>query len=178
MFKDTEFLFLSLQHGAEDENTMTRQFVSEHTNAALVLYSADPGLYEVWNFAIKHLARSVSSLILLSFSHFPFFFFSLLHPFARSFLALTIFFLSLYMLRRSDYITNWNVDDRKHPESLYHHYRTLQDNPSATMVSSAVHVTFKPNLHWEQTVLDRNTSTWWTWNELPGWSPSKVYEVS
>eukprot|EP00457_Paulinella_chromatophora_P001024 gb/GEZN01001026.1/.p1 GENE.gb/GEZN01001026.1/~~gb/GEZN01001026.1/.p1 ORF type:complete len:968 (+),score=141.72 gb/GEZN01001026.1/:223-3126(+) len=65
-FKDSEFLFLSLDEGSEpQENTRIGEefcmgFVKKHANAAFVSFQTDPGLYGMWNFATKLLARGTA----------------------------------------------------------------------------------------------------------------------
>eukprot|EP00808_Paulinella_micropora_P017588 g3436.t1 len=73
------------------------------------------------------------------------------------------------VMGRGEAITNWNADDRKHPDSLRLHWNALGDNPSVMVVGSAVLVTYTPNLSWEQAAASKDTQTWWT--DYGGGSP-------
>eukprot|EP00808_Paulinella_micropora_P022202 g33599.t1 len=73
------------------------------------------------------------------------------------------------VMGRGEAITNWNADDRKHPDSLRLHWNALRDNPSVMVVGSAVLVTYTPNLSWEQAAASKDTQTWWT--DYGGGSP-------
>ena len=46
---------------------------------------------------------------------------------------------------RAEYISNANVDDRKHPHHLEKHYMMLEENPDVDLVYADVAVTYTPN---------------------------------
>lgn len=52
-------------------------------------------------------------------------------------------------MAKSDYITNSNLDDRRNPESLEKHIKTLEENPNIDLVYSGYFITYEPNQSFE-----------------------------
>lgn len=57
-------------------------------------------------------------------------------------------------LSSAKYITNWNVDDRKHPSSLALKVAVLEERPDVDIVTSAVLVSYEANAVWSNRFKD------------------------
>jgi len=69
------------------------------------------------------------------------------------------------------YLTNWNVDDRKHRLALSSKINILNQDPSLDVVSSAVWTSYTPNLDWQgclQRELDSAPSKCEIWYDFVG----------
>ena len=62
--------------------------------------------------------------------------------------------LMIRHLSSGKYVTNWNVDDRKHPRSLALRVQVLEQKPEVDIVTSAVSVSHEDNAIWSETFKD------------------------
>lgn len=111
IFKDKCELILINPNSPGNEEHVIKKYMEKYPNIIYKKLDKDPGIYAVWNMAIK--------------------------------------------MATGEYITNANMDDRKCPNSLERHAKTLFSNAEADLVYADSFIVHEPNKQWEN--IDKNT---------------------
>jgi len=98
---DRSELILINANSPENEEPVIREYLDKYPNILYTRLDEDPGVYAVWNIAIKK--------------------------------------------AKGEYISNANLDDRKHTEHLEKHIKLLEENPDVDLAYADVFATQVPN---------------------------------
>lgn len=98
---DKSELILINANSPHNEEVVINKYLKKHQNIKYSRLDKDPGVYAVWNIAIRS--------------------------------------------SQGQYITNANLDDRKHPNHLEEHVKALDENPGSDLAYADVLVTETPN---------------------------------
>lgn len=99
-FNKSELILINA-NSPENEEPVIIEYLQKYSNILYTRLDKDPGVYAVWNVAIKK--------------------------------------------SRGEYISNANLDDRKHPEHLEKHVALLEENPDIDLAYADVLVTLTAN---------------------------------
>lgn len=100
IFDQCEFILINANSPGSEEKVI-KKYMKKHSNIIYVKLGYDPGIYAVWNLAIK--------------------------------------------IASADFITNANLDDRRHPEIMGIHAETLEAHETVDLVYSNYYLCDHPN---------------------------------